>query len=503
MKNFLLTILALSLGVMGMAQERYLDTIFEDVKVEKDLVYGNNVTVLTMNDPSIGMPVPQDLKLNLYTPEEDTLDLRPLVILCHSGNFLPYPINGGVSSSKDDDYATIEFSRRLAKMGYVAASIDYRLGWNPLADTEKERTNTLINAAYRGIQDLRTAIRYFRKSVEEEGNPYGVDTSKIVAWGVGTGGYISLTAAVFDDYNKILQSPKFFDEMEDGTSLPMVIPQIHGDIWGTSNTVHPESGIPLSLANHEGYSSDFHLTVNVGGAMGDSVWMDENSGPFISFHVPSDPNAPYKEGILIVPTTDERVVEVQGSYLVDSLATAYGNNKVFQDLELDDPITLIARERREDVSGLMPLIGSGGEHDGGPWNFWDEDNLNSEENLLGNPDMSKEKAMRYIDTIMAFYAPRAFAALGLGELTRTENLALETGLKVFPNLVTDRFMIETDREHPFEMIHLYDQRGRLMKQISQLRTNQYTMEVADIPAGMYFVRIKTKAGASITRIVKQ
>ena len=54
-------------------------------------------------------------------------------------------------------------------MGYVVASIDYRLGWNPLAATQSERTNQLINAAYRGVQDARTAVRYFRMNAAEQG----------------------------------------------------------------------------------------------------------------------------------------------------------------------------------------------------------------------------------------------------------------------------------------------------------------------------------------------
>lgn len=502
MKKFFLALFILGIGVFATGQERYLDTIFEDVEFTKDIKYGENITILTMQ--VTGEPSLQDLMLDVYEPEGDTADLRPLVLVCHSGNFLPFPANGGVEGSKDDDNTSIEISRRLAKMGYVAANIDYRLGWNPLADSQEERTNTLINAAYRGIQDLRTAIRFFRKSVEEEGNPYRVDTSRIVAWGIGTGGYISLTAAVFDDYEKIMKTPKFFQTGADGNPVPMVHPSVNGDIWGTSVGLIPGTDTPLSLPNHEGYSSDFHLTVNVGGAMGDTSWMDENSGPFIGFHVPTDPNAPYKEGVLIVPTTGDQVVEVQGSFLVDSLATVYGNNRVFQDLELDDEITQIARDRRGNISGLMPLIGSGGERDGGPWNWWDTDNPNSDNNLIGNPDMSEEKAMRYIDTIMAFYAPRAYAALDLGEpMTASENLALETGMKVYPTLVRQDLRIETDRDHLFEAIHLYDQQGRLMKEIKNIRTNLYTLSMAEMPAGMYFVRILTPKGSSVSRVVKQ
>src|SRR5690625_7520574 len=109
--------------------------------------------------------------------------------------------------------------------------------------------------------------------------------------------------------------------------------------------------------------------------MGDTSWMDDQSGPFISFHVETDPNAPYKEGVFIVPTTGDLVVEVQGSYLVDSLATAYGNNQIFLDLELDAPISQLAKDRCS-FSALMPLIGRGAEPDGAPCNAWYADNVN-------------------------------------------------------------------------------------------------------------------------------
>jgi hypothetical protein len=373
-----------------------------------------------------------------------------------------------------------------------------------LAGTVEERTNTLINAAYRGVQDLRTAVRFFKKDVEENGNTYRIDTSRIVAWGSGTGGYVSLNAAVLDSYQEIL-IPKFFSSnvTAEGQPIPMVIPQIHGDIYGTSYGINPLNGDTLSVPNHVGYDSKFQLTVNVGGAMGDTSWLDPGDGPFISYHVPTDPNAPYKEFSLIVPTTGDQVVEVQGSYLVDSLATVYGNNQVMADLELDDSITIIAKSRRGDIAGLMPLIGSGGPADAAPWQYWDASNVNSASGLLTNPDMSREKAMRYIDTIMLFYAPRAYAILDLGELTYVENLKLETGLKIYPTLVSNQCTIQTDLAHPFEAIYLYDQQGRYMKSVRNIRTNQYTLDMSGMPVGLYFARVITKSGSSVSRIIKQ
>lgn len=502
MKNYLLICIGLMAIWTVNGQERYLDTVFQDVTVTRDIMYGENYSVLSV--PATGKATLIPLLLDVYEPTADTAALRPLVLLCHTGNFLPHPLNGSVSGNKNIDNTTIEIANRLASMGYVAANMDYRLGWNPIAPTVEERTSTLINAAYRGVQDLRTAVRYFKKEVAENGNPYRIDTSRIVAWGVGTGSYLTLNSAALDSYEDIV-IPKFIgsDINGDNQPDPMIIPPIHGDIYGTSYGIHPVSGDTLSVPNHAGYNSDFQLTVNVAGAIGDSSWIDADDGPIISYHVPTDPFAPYKEGTVIVPTTQQQVVEVQGAFIIDSLANVLGNNQVFTDLELDDSITLVAESRRGDIEGLMPLIGTSGPNDSAPWQYWDKaTNVNSDNGLMLNPDMSKEKALAYIDTIVLFFAPRAYAALELGELSYVENLKIETGLKIYPNLVRHECIIETDREHPFEAIHLYDQQGRLMKKVNNIRTNRYTLDMNGMPTGLYFVRVDTKGGVSVSRIVK-
>ena len=90
---------------------------------------------------------------------------------------MPQYANGLAVGSKTDS-AAVELCTRFAKMGYVAASINYRLGCNSLAATQSERTNEFINAIYRGVQDARTAVRFFRMSADIMGNPYGVDPTK-------------------------------------------------------------------------------------------------------------------------------------------------------------------------------------------------------------------------------------------------------------------------------------------------------------------------------------
>lgn len=157
------------------AQERYKDPVFAEVTSNLD-VYGSNFTVLTI--PVTGHTLRQPLAMRVYQPVGDTETKRPLVIYFHTGNFLPFPQNSGCYGTIDDS-SCVEIATRLAKMGYVVAVADYRLGWNPLATTELVRRFTLINAAYRGVQDARTCVRYFRKDAATT-NKYKIDTDKII-----------------------------------------------------------------------------------------------------------------------------------------------------------------------------------------------------------------------------------------------------------------------------------------------------------------------------------
>ena len=136
------------------AQERYLDQVFSEVNVQKDVVYGVNATILLQRQ--VGEAVPQALRLDLYTPVGDTRTDRPLVIYLHTGNFLPWPQNGGASGTRSDS-TVVDICTKLAKMGYVVASASYRLGWDPTNTVKDIRVFTLLNAAYRGVQDARTA----------------------------------------------------------------------------------------------------------------------------------------------------------------------------------------------------------------------------------------------------------------------------------------------------------------------------------------------------------
>ena len=98
MKQFkLLLFFCLAFVVSASAQRRYFDEVFSSVKVTESVTYGVNATVLYLSPPpnGLGQAIPEAPRCDIYEPEGDDPNVnRPLVIMLHSGNFLPPLVNG-------------------------------------------------------------------------------------------------------------------------------------------------------------------------------------------------------------------------------------------------------------------------------------------------------------------------------------------------------------------------------------------------------------------------
>lgn len=496
----LMAFVAFSTSAFG---QRYVTEVFSDVTVTTNVPYGINASIINLldSDPNNDAhPLVHPLVMDVYTPTGDTETDRPVVMYFHTGSFLPFPA-GGITGGKKDDSTAVEICTRLAKMGYVAASLDYRLGWNPLDPQELTRRWFLINAAYRGVQDARTCIRYFKKTAAEGGNPWGVDPTKLVLWGQGTGGYISLNTAALDNYNKTL-IPKFLLP----GPIPMIIEGVNGDVNGTAVGQVPPGypiftpGDTLCYPNHVGYDSDFQLSVNMGGAIGDTSWIDPGQVPLISFHTPDDPFAPYVEGTVLVPVVNFPVVEVQGSYLASKLANQYGNNDAFANADFNDDYTAGANANNDGFQGLYPFL-TGDPNDSSPWDIWAWNNPNATELC------DSVRARLYIDTIINYFAPRACLTLGLGcdlsMYSATEEIldASAVGLKVSPNPATAYVRFETNAEYPIKHIYVYDLNGRLVKVHTNIKSNDFEMQRYSLSAGTYIAKLIFEEGFVTEKIL--
>lgn len=514
MRRFYFAALFLALTLNASTQHIFLEDVFSSVSVTPNQIYGVNATILAF--PVTGQAIPQPLIMDVYQPEGDNAPLRPLVIFWHTGNFLPFPQNGNIGGSLRDS-AAVEICKRLARAGYVAASADYRLGWNPVAVSKDERVLTLINAAYRGVQDANTCVRFWKKTVAEFGNPFRIDTNRIVHMGEGTGGYVGLNVGALDNYFKIptASNGKFLLSDGQGGFVPMVLEGVNGDIEAKKVGINP--GIPflpfpvgdtLCYPNHPNYSSKFAVGVNLGGAIGDTAWVDPGQPPVISVHTPYDPFAPYKEGLVLVPVTPPlEVVEVQGSYLVSYLANLYGNNLSIDprnETSLQYEVTAHANTLNDGLEGLYPIYGTGGPYDSAPWQYWDPaTNVNSATGFQTNPDMTRDKALNYIDSIMAYVLPRLYATMDLDQLTSTEELVNIEDIKMvtYPNPASVEVFIGVNKDYPIRSIAVYDLKGTLVQSITGINSNYYNLKVKNYLPGQYVLQFQFDQGIAARQIV--
>lgn len=121
---------------------------------------------------------------------------RPLIIFQFGGGFTI-----GWRSQPDIP----GFCNYFAKCGYAVASIDYRIGLNPLD------TNSTIRAYYRGVQDERSAIRYLCQRAPQ----FKFDTSLVLLTGTSAGCFCAFANAFTTDADRRASTFGSFLEPDD------------------------------------------------------------------------------------------------------------------------------------------------------------------------------------------------------------------------------------------------------------------------------------------------
>ncbi len=480
MKRILHSCLIVAIGlitIQSSAQNRYLEEVFTDVTVEENVKYGENYSVMT------GVPVLQDLLMDVYTPDGDPEEMRPLIILAHAGSYLPKGINTLPFGNKVDS-CMVEMCTQFARRGWVAVSMEYRLGWNPMAEKQDDRAGTIMTAVYRSAQDARACVRYFKADAYGD-NIYKIDTMKITVGGSNSGGYTALAAGYLDKESEI-NLFKFQDEL--GASF------INQAIWGGFNG---EGGTPgYNNYSNPGHTSDIHLVLNLGGAIGDTIWIEDGDIPVIAFHGLYDATTPYDTKVVIVLATGTPIVEVSGSQDLTRYANFLNINQAFVDAGFDDTYTLEAQSRSP-YEGYFPFPGKA---DGlEPWAWYDSSDVNTDHTTLGatgfgskaNPYASKQKALAFIDTIMGYFCPRAAIALDLKTFpVGTESAIQSENLRIFPNPVTSTVFIESSSDNPIRSIELYNMLGQLVRRDEAINAAEFSFDRDDIPSGFYLMNVR-------------
>ncbi|MBQ6071725.1 MAG: alpha/beta hydrolase [Bacteroidales bacterium] len=192
-----------------------------------------------------------DLALDLYLPDKDTIRKRPLLILMHGGAFY-FGDKGAETMTK--------WCEHFAKIGYVTASVNYRMGF-------RLSKASILQCGYEAIQDAHAAIRFLAAHADE----YGIDPDNIFIGGTSAG---SITALAVTFMRNSTRPPFVFEQHLDSKC---------GNLEASGNKLHPS----------------FHIraVANMWGAVYDLDELNGHHIPVISFHGTDDNIVPYDQGI--------------------------------------------------------------------------------------------------------------------------------------------------------------------------------------------------------------
>ena len=269
---FIATLFAISTNAQSVNcfSGRFDTEVFSSIDTSNDVTFGANTdynganTILTMD---------------IYQPNGDTMLQRPLIVWVHGGSF--------ISGTKNDN-DVVALCQQFAMRGYVCASINYRLG---ISFPYNQANAT--NAVYRSVQDLKAAIRFFRKDAATS-NTYMIDPTIVFAGGSSAGAFAALHLGYMDDYSELPTSI-------DTTVL--------GNLEGNSG--------------NPGYSTTVNAVIDLCGALGSKTYMEPTDVPLCAMHGTADNVVPYATNIIYLLGAFP-IMTVDGSYSVCSYADSIG-----------------------------------------------------------------------------------------------------------------------------------------------------------------------------------
>ena len=221
-----------------------------------------------------------NLMMDVYQPAGDNISVRPVVILAHGGSFM-----------FGDKMDMKRWCELLAKKGYVAASVDYRLF--PVFPLGLPDSTEIFDTAVKAVGDMKCAVRFFREDAATA-NTFRADPDNIFIGGYSAGAVTALHAG-FLDSNDVL--PPFIQNIINS----------NGGLDGNTGT-----------ASNQTYSPSVKAVVSMSGGMYRSFWVDADDIPVTSIHGDHDGTVPYTSGLAA------NIAYLEGSSLIHQAADAAG-----------------------------------------------------------------------------------------------------------------------------------------------------------------------------------
>lgn len=162
------------LSLTSLAQERFIEPLFDEI-LKETYTYAKKEG--------------EELDLDLYLPDFDSEEKRPLLVFVHGGGF---------SSGSRDRKSIVDFCEQFAQLGYAVASMSYRL-------TRKDKpggfgcqcsANDKLNTFQCAIEDIQDAI-YF---LIENRHQFAIDPQTIILSGSSAGAEAVLNTAYKPPY---------------------------------------------------------------------------------------------------------------------------------------------------------------------------------------------------------------------------------------------------------------------------------------------------------------
>jgi len=212
------------------------------VKVERDVAYATVQGYWThapVGDKKAiagllfhaGKTEPVTLEMDIYLPEGDGSEARPLLLMMHGGSFI---------FGHKQEHGQVGWCEYFASLGYVAASIDYRLGFH-VGNRKESRL-----AEDHACEDARAALQYLLGRMDLR-----IDPDCVFVAGTSAGAMTALALAY------------------------------GGESGNGSGEEHPYR---------------IRAIANLWGAVHDLSVLENASVPILSFQSTTDPIVPYEKG---------------------------------------------------------------------------------------------------------------------------------------------------------------------------------------------------------------
>ncbi len=497
LNNFLLIILIIPF--LGFSQRyRYTSTLFPASTITQNVIYGTSPTVDGFGTVE-SSTTPLNLKMDVYTPTGDTFNNRPVIIFAHPGGFF--------SGSKNVD-DMMAFCDYFAKKGYVTATIDYRLGFNATSNIAMHSTR----AVYRGLQDGRTAVRYFRANA----STYGIDPNKVYFVGSSAGAFIALHSIYLDQISEkptetgVVQytniTPPFSHIAPDlggldiGTNLsfngkPDAVISLWGGIQST-NLITSNNNTPVFLVHGE---VDSTVSFNTGSPFGYSALPTADGSNPIKGKLNSL-NFTNNETYFVAGVGHEFYGVSNGSW-----SNGMGGNSYWP-IVLDKSTSFLWKQHKPTanytslINGLT--VNFTDTSIGATTWFWDfGDGTTSN---LQSPTHSYATTGNYTVSLYVENSNKSWDEINRNITLNTMGLADNSNslFKLYPNPSQNNVTISLSNTNLEIKYQILDCSQKIIRENLIQNCKEFTIDISDLARGLYFIKLNNDHNIDIGKIIK-